>query len=225
MIKKSFNAEIVDALTRSAYFTQYDFVISTAPRRDRMSLTIHYRYEPRYQLTASVPPELANGKHIPVTVLPGSVAEQEKTTCYGKDDLLGRIAEWADDLRAELKAIPLSREFEAERARVEALVAQLADLPDEYFTRAEADELRARLEDLEARFVDHLNATVDESAANNERLEHISREFDMLKSSVDVLSKPSWATSFLAKCARWLRDPANRSLIVDGADVARKLLE
>jgi len=219
-------AAVIDELTKTRYFTEHDFVIVSDGRKDRsIALKIQYRHEPRFAFTAVLPATFVRDGDIFVTAVPGSIAESEQAEVFGKEGLLLRVAQWVEHVRAELKALPTARELERERARIDALIAQVSKLPDEYFTKEEGDRLKARLDELEKRFVENVRTTTKGTGEAKLKIEQLRTEFDMLKATVDVLKKPGWAASFAARCGRWLRDPSNRALLKDGADVARKLLE
>jgi hypothetical protein len=75
------------------------------------------------------------------------------------DTLIGHIKLWKSALEDELIALPAKRRFDEQQRLLDSLMDQFRHLPEEYFTREEAEDMRAKLDEIESRFSAHINSS------------------------------------------------------------------
>lgn len=64
-------------------------------------------------------------------------------------DFIVSVELWTERLHRELMERPLNRRLEEKIKEIDKITAHFTDLPNEYFTRAEADEMKEKLDALE----------------------------------------------------------------------------
>ena len=101
---------------------------------------------------------------------------------------------------------------------------QHGNIPTDYFSRQEAEHLRNRLDELEARLKQNLQDTIEDQTEMQTRIDELANEMSVLKENVDVLNKRGWAKALVTRTFEWAKDPANRKLLNSGAEVAKELL-
>jgi len=94
-----------------------------------------------------------------------------------------------------LKAAPLHRHYEAQRDQIEAIVSELGELDDTFFTREEAEQLKQRLDDLEAQLAANIRGAVDEEGLQEIELTSLHDEIEDLKNKTVTRTKSGWARS------------------------------
>ena len=221
MVRAAFVQDLVRRIA-SQGFDEHDFTFDSSEDEYGHALVITYRYEPEYRLTAHFTPprDVVTGG-----MAPGRVTSSEPFEVKNASEFGYLVGEWAKRVGEELRAAPFARELQEQRRRIDELLAEFDDLPDEYFTREEAEDLRARLQQLEQQLAEHISASAAFDKNVDERLEELHEEFDDLRTNVDRLRKKGWLASFAKRVYRWGKDPANRALLKDGVEVTRKLLE
>jgi antirestriction protein ArdC len=119
---------------------------------------------------------------------------------------------------------PIVRQVEEQERLLDDLMQQVQGLPDEYFSKDEAQDLVRRLEELEHRLSDNLAANINDKAQLNSQIQAIVSDIQMLKDNIGSLKKPGWAKALMVRAAEWIKVPANRQLLRSGAEVAKELL-
>jgi phosphoglycerate-specific signal transduction histidine kinase len=103
-------------------------------------------------------------------------------------------------------------------------MVEMSALPEEYFSKEEAEQLQERLTDLEKRLTENLSQNVKDNKELSAKIESVRSDIQMLKDNVQNLTKPKLMTALLARTFDWLKDPVNRKLITSGAQVAKDIL-
>ena len=99
------------------------------------------------------------------------------------------------------------------------------NLPNEYFTREEAEKLKAKLADLEAALTDNQRKNNEDKAQMENAISSIHLDIQVLTENVGGLTKQGWFKSYLARALNWTKDPSNRKLLKDGGSPAVGLLK
>jgi hypothetical protein len=156
----------------------------------KFELRVAYNYDPEYYFRFSGATQqdgILVGK---ITRVPGPhLLEDSFDANTNLDTFFGYIKQWRSALEEELVSLPVKRQFEEQQRLLDSLLSQFQDLPEEYFTKAEAEDIRAKLDDFESRFTAHVNASHSDSAEKEKKLEQLHQEVEALKAQLDVLKK------------------------------------
>jgi hypothetical protein len=227
MVRQAFLKELNDALNKSEHFEEHDFRIAWKAASIGYDLQITYRYDESFGIVAHVGEEVEDGQReigIYGTAKPGDIGTSETFKVYGRAKFFAYVKQWLGRLRSELQAIPINRVVEEQRKQIEELIGNFAKLPNEYFSRDEAEALKQRLEALEQQMIDAIVKSSSDDEDVSGRVESLERDFLVLKENIDTLKKPGWARAFATRVTKWTYDPENRKLIADGIEITRKLL-
>ena len=227
MVRQAFLKDLNDAINKSQHFEEHDFQISWKPADIGYDLLLAYRYDDNYYLSAHVDGAIENEQRdvaIFGIAQPGDIGVTENFRVYGRTRFVAYIRQWLMRLRAELEALPINRLVEEQRQRIEDLIGQLDDLPNEYFSRTEAQELKDRLDRLEEQMVSSVIANAAKDEDVSKRVTALENDFAALKENVEILKKPGWARAFATRVTKWMYDAENRKLVSDGVEITRKLL-
>jgi len=227
MIRPRLIQDLRAAIDKSNYFVADDFHIDTENTKDQSSnLIVRYRFNESYYLVAVVPLSANNGPwfEISMTVKPGSIADTEVLTVGAWDEVVQATQNWLARIHEELQAVPVARELAIQAQDLEDLLRKFADLPDEYFTKTEAADMEARLEQLEERMEEGLREFIDDASQLKLRTVGIRQDIRTLKETLPSLKKQSWAGKLLVRVSGWMRDPDNQRVLKSGSEVARTLL-
>ena len=222
MIRAKLLQDLRKALAR-ARFLPDDFTVAAETMKDGSSvLTVRCRFEADYYLTATIP--ATQGAEIRGQVSPGAISQVEAYKVSYWQYLMDQVQQWVDRVREELSATPVAREFAAHARELEELIAKHAAIGDGYFTKEEAEQLRSRLDEIEAQLRQHLEQHSTDPKATEVKVNAIHQDVEVLKDGVGTLKKKNWATAATVRIANWLRDPENRTIIQSGAEIAKRLL-
>ena len=236
MLRPRTLAEIQHVIAESGYFKVADFSLTSTDSPEGTRLKIEYQYDPVYVFDVVVPSEKTTGKSVLVWLdggsyfsvvghaSPGELSAVEPVGFKGLDGLREGIAEWLKRLRTELQTEPVIRQFAEQEQALADLLQQVQDLPDVYFSKEEAQDLVRRLEELERQLAENLSQNVADKNELASRVAAIHADIEMLKQNVGNIKKPGWARALVIRAAEWAKDPLNRQLLRNGAEVARDLL-
>ena len=227
MIRTQYLTQINGLIKDDGRFKETDFTVAFASTDADFELDITYLFEPKYRFKAEA--DLANGVangdiYVALTLCPGHIFEQESFNVRASA-LTDNIKNWLSRLRNELASIPIQREMEEQRRQILDIVKQLDDVPGEYFSKQEAEAVKAKLEDLESRLIKNLEETETNRKEAKEKIKIITDDMAVLKNDMQILSKKGWAKSLMTRTFEWAKDPTNAKLLKSGAEVVRKLLE
>lgn len=224
MVRTSFLNEVTNTVSASGFFDITDFEVTTKEESGTYKLTIQYKYDSRFWYVAWIPIDKSSDKKMSATMVPGELNWKESHPLYGKSGLSSSISEWVARLKEELLAIPVYRQVDEQRKSLEEMFERLQNMENVSFSREEAEELKAELDKLREQMIEHIKASSENQAAQNQKIQSVINDVDALKVSVDALSKPNWARAALTRFYKWTKDPENRKLIKDGVEVTTKLL-
>jgi hypothetical protein len=223
MVRTSFLNEINQAISKSNFFDVNDFDVTTKEDQRAYTLQIQYRFERNFWYVAQIPRANSDSK-ISISFAPGEINAKESTAVENRYGLSKSIGEWLMRVKEELLAIPIYRQVGEQREALEEMLNRLKDMEDVAFTRTEADDLKVELDRLKEQLIEHIKTTTKNQADQTQKIQEVSNDVEVLKASVDVLSKPNWARAAITRFHKWTKDPDNRALLKDGVEVATKLL-
>jgi hypothetical protein len=203
------------------------FSVSETEEEDgSVNLLISYRYDPDFFFSyefSMVQPNLCEGS---MTRVPGPYTACDRFSIQVSiPEMLNYIREWMSDLEDELVALPATRRFEKQQRLLESMFEQFQDLPDEYFTTGEAEELKRKLDELESRLASHIS---DSSASNRdkeERLTRLHKEIEELKKHLEFLKKPGFMKRFITRLSSTVDEETRKKLIGDGAEATGRFIK
>lgn len=230
-MRTSFLNEINAVLSNGPFFELTDFKIEQSKHKDGDTL-LNITYEPdsSFKVLSRIPLTRTKVDYseefvISANVFPGEINTNEYLTFNGKSKLLAGLAEWRNRVYEELMAIPVLRRSEEQRQQIEKILEDLGDLDESYFTKDEANTLKDRLDDLEARFAESIKMHLDDKTAQEQQLGSLHAEISDLKAKTDTRTKRGWARSFAKRFVEWSEDPENRKLLGTGVEVVKGLIE
>lgn len=100
----------------------------------------------------------------------------------------------------------------------EAVESKFEEIEDNYFTKAEGDELRERLEQLEK-----MISEMDSQEELKAEILKMREELEFLKATIDTLTKKKWFKNALLKFWSWGQKEENRKLIESGVEVVKTI--
>jgi hypothetical protein len=225
---------VYEALGKSQRFKAEDFIVEPSPRKDGSgALQIRFRFDDAYTFQVEIPNVVeersfyGDDDHkvkIGGVVNPGTLTQKERVAYTTKGELLSGITQWVDRIHEELLSVPTNRQLEEHQSQLEELMANVDELPDEFFTREEAEVLRDRLDELESQMranIEAASATQKEAAA---QVASLHADVELLKRSAESLKKRGWVGALMVRVKKWSANPENRELLKSGATVARTLL-
>lgn len=230
MLRNRTLVQLNEIFQNSKYFRWDDFKLQTSDTNSGSLLTIKYLYDPAFCLTVRVPTEktafgnsqsqfVINGE-----VCPGELNRKEPVSFMGLEGLRAGLESWLNRIRGENESGPVIRQMREQEEQIAALRGELASVPDEFFSREEAADLKTRLDDLERRLIENLKKNTKDKNEVADRISQISADIQMLKDTMNAVPKSSWAGAVCSRAFGWLKDPVNRQLITSGAQVATELL-
>jgi len=141
-------------------------------------------------------------------------------------DFKNSIESWTERVYMELMDRPLNRKIEEKLKEIDEITASFEDLPNEYFTRIEADEMKEKLDALEKDLLQRLAQLNLENEEFETKQFSLHCEIEELKKTVEMLKKPGWAGSLMVKVSSWVKNSGNEKLLKDGAAfIAKQLFE
>jgi len=236
MIRHKIRSEIIATINNHKQFEISDFDIEL---KNETSLSIKYTYDDKYYFNVTFPKDvtravkenrLTHGDEVfeqynfKGSVSPGRVAVIEKLEFEGETTIYNKLRTWLDCLWEELMAIPVNRRQDEFDATLREMKTKFKDIPDEYFSREEGEELKRKLDELERRF----QAQFDNDSLDKEVLqkkhEELHQEFTVLKETLYSLKKPGWYKSLGVRILTWFMKEENRKFLKDAKDSIVPLL-
>lgn len=159
-----------------------------------------------------------------VECTPGDLMVTESFFYAGTSEFLQGIVAWTQRLQQELEVTPLHRSISDQQSQIDALLASVGEIPNDYFTRDEADELKLRLDKLERDLATSAKESISDPTKLEKKLESIHADIQELKDRTHQLKKSGWFKAASVKLLDWSKDPANRALLSNGYQVVRSLL-
>lgn len=162
--------------------------------------------------------------HTVATVSPGEMRASETVVVPNAAAVIAQVELWLKRIQEELVASPVVRALEEQRSQVEALLAETAKIPQEYFTKEESTEIKDKLSVLEQELRDRLSKDSSENEEVNARITELTQLVAELRTQVDSLTKRGWFGSAIVKFTRWAAKPENSALLKGGINVVKALM-
>lgn len=230
MFKASLLEKIKEEIERRSRLTIDDFIINNQTIRANSgvgaSLTVSYRFQSKYKFTASYTGNRdTNGNNIVTCQLsPGELTLTESFSKFGDDGLISAFSNWIDNFRRELEVAPTLMDIEKQQQEIAELLKQVDTLPDEYFTREEAEQLRAKIDELEKMIQKNIQDSAEDEESVKSQISTIKRDFETLKSQIPTLTKKGWSGSFMVRYHNWTKNFGNSNLLKSGVQAVKGLL-
>lgn len=224
--------EINQMILATNYFEANEFIINSTRNNDKYVLQIQYQFDSAYKFIAWIPNQKSKDKdsyspdyQISATVSPGEIGETEHFYYVGRSKLFDGIKEWLIRVRDELIAVPAHRQVVEQKEQLEDILTQFPNLDsDNYFSQEEVEELKKRLEEMEAKIAENIRNTVTDQKEQKERLEKLENEIKALKVKLTSHKKRAWAGAIGARLIQWAQDPIHRKVLKSGGQEAKTLL-
>lgn len=114
-------------------------------------------------------------------MVPGEINNRERSIAHNSEDLVEAVEAWAIRLQEELEVIPERRELAIQWEQLEELFKTVSGMPDDYFSREEAEAFAARLTDLEDKINRSLTESIQSQEELSQKLGRIQEDFESLK--------------------------------------------
>lgn len=128
MVRLAFLNEIRGVLENHEGFRAEDFdltegstVMQTQPRRTLETVTIEYLFAPGFSFRIVVKEGHGSVTSFTFTASPGDVSKQQTGNAANRDHLSSALSQWLDRLHEELVLVPVNRQIQEQRQRVETL--------------------------------------------------------------------------------------------------------
>ncbi len=243
MFKAGIIKEIKEEIERHPYFHSDDFQIVNESFRSRNSvgatLLVKYRFQDKYQFRAVFSgktervkeednylgrKETIEKKVIAISISPGELMSTENRNVYGYSGLESAFSNWLDNLRDELRSIPIIMQIEQQQEEINNLLENVENLSDDFFTREEADALVEKMDKLEEMIRQSIRDALKDEKIIEKRLREIERDFEVLREQISTLTKRGWAGSFTIRYNEWKKNIGDFNLLQAGIQSVKGLL-
>lgn len=223
MVRQTFLNQIRAALGEVQPFRSEDFDITQrkfVPSRaaeEVEEVMVRYRFDPAYEFSFTVsPPTHGQSPHLTFIAKPGAISSVTNGITQNGADILQQIDQWLQRTAEELSNVPQQRRVEAQQQAIDALTEQVGELSDTYYTRAEAQDMEARLDQLRKEIYEQFAALQEDQGVVDGQMESIDSDIADLKLSLETLKKPGWTKAFATRFLRWTAQAENRDLLEAG---------
>jgi hypothetical protein len=219
-------SDLLKAATKGTAFIAEDFSVdagSTSTGGSTANIVYRYDLNYRFQATIGAAPTSSDFK-INCAIAPGVLNQAEKITVGSFDDLLVAVSSWAQRVNDELAAVPLYRHLLARQQEIDDLLHSFASESSDQFTADEVAMLKHQLDELRSLFESNIEEHTKSKSEISAKVSALNGEMDLLKRSLDTLTKKGWWSSLKVRTAKWSRDPDNVQLLKSGVTLAKALL-
>jgi len=227
LLKLSFRTEIRESLGKGRFHGE-EFLIEQKEHQSSVTLSISYRFDSEFFFRAEIPNIMGQRNEvitISILTCPGIMSQKENSMVKESYELLTAINEWTKRVYEELNARPIYRDLAENQEEIEELINRVNELPDEYFTKEEAQEMKHKLDDLEQSFLLKLHEIISDQNDLKKRERELHSEIESLKMTIDLLKKPGWAGTMLIRFSDLFKDSETKKLLRSGAiEVGKQLL-
>jgi hypothetical protein len=230
MFKATLIERVKGEIERMTRYTIDDFSIANETTRASSgvgaTLTVSYRFEPKYSFIAVYSGNRNNSGSNVVSCRfsPGELSSAESVSILGDDGLISTFSSWLSNLLNELESVPALKEIEQQQKEISEMLKQVGSLPEEYFTREEAEQLRVKVDELEKMIQKNIQNSTEDEESIREQISTIKRDFETLKSQIPTLTKKGWSGSFMVRYHSWTKKFGNANLLKSGIQAVKGLL-
>ena len=244
MIRNKTKVEINETLDEHKYFSSSDFEIIIKGK----SITLKYEFDERFYfkinlpsrptsktVKRSKPPGILGTRNyneeeeietyvVTGKVSPGEMILEEDLRFEGRNEISRQIKRWLNSIWEELVASPLNKMIDEQNEIIEKIKSQVNQIPEDYFTKDEANELREKINSLEENLKNQIESQASENDNLKQKLSELENEMDSLRATIPLLNKRNWFKSSMTKMYKWISKENNRKLLKDGAKLLKPLL-
>lgn len=159
-----------------------------------------------------------------VYMSPGRVLMSEEEKVRDWMEVRNLVAMWVGHVYDELTSNPILRQVDEVNEQLEELLAAVNAMPDEYFSREEAEQLEKRLDDLEAQFKQYIDESDAEATEKDAQISKLEEDIEFLKKAAPNLTKRSFGRSVWNRFRGFANSPAGQVLIAAGSAETVKML-
>lgn len=216
MLKHSVLAKIYATLDRSP-FTAVDFLIEQPKEMGELILTVKFRHNADFIFQVQ-----EHEGEMYVLEAPGEFLKQEPRKLLSLQQVPERLAVWARNIRDEVRAqLPAYDEIDELRELIEKHLEDHLEDQGAPFSKAEADELREKLDALAGKFAE----LAEHSEITKQELNRVQQELTSIKANLGTYPKGTWykttATKLWSVTSKIMTSAESRQVI---AQAARKLI-
>lgn len=216
MLKKSVLARIIVALEYSS-FTAADFDVTTGGKSAEPLLKVTFRYDTSYTFLVR---SGTNGYY--TTESPGEYQSVEHVNLVSLAMISSRIETWLRNVKDDLQtSIPVYRELDELRQKIDEHVKEHVSNPDERFTRTEIEDLGSKLDELSRKF----SELSERNQINEQELGRLNEELARVKENLATYTRGTWyktaATKLWSVIEKIMSSKESRQVI---AEAARKAI-
>jgi hypothetical protein len=216
MVSEKMMREIQAAL-ETGTFSVHDFEIKIDT-----PFTITYKYRPGIVFQISTKPGDKTKREI--SYKPGTVWANVTMDADDGYDVTGAIREWLYSILELLSLSPVERRIEEQRIKIEEILTSMKEFPNEYFSAEEAEDLKSKLDALEATLTESIRKNATDQKEMQAQLDKLRTEMETLKLTLGSLKKPKWYQSLGTRIGLWMSDPKNQQALLQGAVTLKKML-
>lgn len=231
MIRKKFYKEIVEILNSHSRFEAHNFDIKTNKQNRNLSLVITYLHNSSFKFKMDLPSgkttskdEFSPSYKFSGTMSPGPFALEESFSFSGTNYLDEYINTWLNEIWEELKSNPVVAHIDSQRKEIDEIFERLDGSSEDFFTQDEAEELRARLDDLEKKFNEEFKKEIKDKEELKKEVSSLNKDIETLKVTLSSFNKKSWMKELVGKVFKWVKNPNNRKALKQGYSVVREIL-
>ncbi|MBN8672374.1 MAG: hypothetical protein J0L80_16940 [Chitinophagales bacterium] len=249
MLRHKIKNLVYSILSSNTNFNISDFKITTESKYSSTQLKIVYEYDEQYYVNVTIPEGLTEKERqetthsvrmigmaeqtktvkysvyeIDVTMCPGILSYSENIKYEGQDGITKAISKWLVNLWEDLTISPQLRAIKVQTEEIEKIKEKVVNVPDEYFTVEQGEEIKSRLDKLEEQLAKVLLDELPDDKTANTQIEKLHNEIEVLKQTIHSLKKPGWFKSFITKTMTWLSNPTNQKLLKAGKSLVITML-
>lgn len=216
MLKHSVLAKIYSALEKSP-FTVADFEVKAEHKEEHVILTVKFRHHAEYIFQV----QEHEGAMFALES-PGEFLKSETIQLPSLEALPSRLTSWARHIRDELRAeLPAFEEIDQLRQTIEQHIADHVADAAAPFTKAEADDLREKLDALASKFAE----LAEHNEITKQELNRVQQELTSIKANLTTYPKGTWyktaGTKLWSVTSKIITSSESRQVL---AQAARKLV-
>lgn len=187
--------------------------------------SIEYLHAEGYQFVA----QIYSGRSVPFQAetreAPGYLTVVDECSYHGESALSSAMSEWLARLDEEIAALPTARRLEELAQRISDIEDAIKDLPNAYLTCEEADVLRRRMDDLQARWTEHMRQAEADQADLDEQISKLHAEMEMLKQVATTTTVRGLARLLAVRVWPYAKSPDTPRQIAAACQTAKALKE
>jgi len=181
-LRNALVAKIWNSLEQSP-FTPADFIVDL--NRSDALLLVTFRHSPAFKFTAT---ETYKGELF-ATCSPGAYKATERVQLNTLAELPDLVLNWSRNVRDELRTtVPVYSELDALRETIEKHINEHIESPETPFSNDEAEELRAKLDELAEKF----QQMQEHNELTQQEVNRLNQEITAIKANLAAYPRGVW---------------------------------